>query len=122
MVWLIHVDPEHEPALGSKACVAEPISSRRFGLKVTATVGLERDLERRPSEVQGVIAHPMLLMTGKDVVEAGGRMDTGLRQGLDYAVLSRVAIEPTRREKARWQRTGSHDTESVHGVDRGGHS
>jgi hypothetical protein len=115
----IHIDPEDEPALRSESRVAKPVSSRRRRMEVTSTIGLDRDLELRPSEVQDVVADPVLLMTGEDVTQARGRTDASLGQSLRHSVLASIAINPTRRQKPRWQRTGSHGTESVHSRDVG---
>jgi hypothetical protein len=93
----VHINSEHEPALSAEARVPEPISSRRYRLEMTASISLERDLECRPSEVEGVVADSTLLVAREDVSETRSGMDADLRQGLDHEVLAGVPIEPTGR-------------------------
>jgi hypothetical protein len=71
----VNIDAEHEPALSAEPRVAESVSLSGLRLEVAATISFERDLERRPRKVEGVVADPMLLVTSEDVTKARGRMD-----------------------------------------------
>ena len=92
MTVAFDVDSKDEPPLSRTARVAQPVTPCGAWPKVASAVGLQRDLEDRPGEVQRVVADLVLLVTCKDVTDARRRCDPGLRQRLDDAVLAIVAV------------------------------